>query len=88
MSRRTTGALLLAIAAFLFATRYLSAAIYGSAMNSWSMELFRNMFHNVGSGLTNWSMVTLVAGLLYLAWSEVDSIIQSRSRKKQKDKSQ
>lgn len=74
MSRRTTGTLLLTVSAILYATRYLAAAIFGSSLTNWSTELFNAMFQNVGPGLTNWSAVALVAGLVYLAWAEYEAI--------------
>ena len=76
MSRRTTGSLLIAISAILYATRYLAAAIFGSSLTNWSTELFKAMFQNIGPGLTNWSTVALVAGLIYLAWAELEAILQ------------
>ena len=76
MSRRITGTLLLVISASLYATRYLAAAIFGSSLTNWSSELFKAMFQNVGPGLTNWSTVALIAGLVYLAWAEIEAILQ------------
>lgn len=71
MSKRTTGVLLITLSAVLYATRYLSAAIFGSSLNNWSAELFDAMLQYVGSGLVTWSIIALVAGILYLAWAEI-----------------
>lgn len=73
MSRRTTGTMLLFISALLYATRYLSAAIFGSGISSWSRELFQAMLINVGRELVIFSAISLIAGLAYLIWAEVEA---------------
>jgi len=75
MSRRTTGTVLLAVSALLYASRYLAAAIFGSGISSWSTELFNTMLHNVGPGLLLWSRMAFLAGLVYLVLAEVESIM-------------
>lgn len=75
MSRRITGTVLLLISALLYAARYLSAAIYGSSIPSdWSADIFDAMLQYVGQGLVTWSLVALIAGVVYLIWAEVDTI--------------
>ncbi|WP_139209433.1 hypothetical protein [Paenibacillus sp. OK003] len=49
MSRRTTGTLLLVIAALLYSVRYLSAAIFGSGVTSWDSDLFQGMLNYIGT---------------------------------------
>ena len=71
MSRRTTGVMLLAVAAILYSTRYLAAAIFGSGIYSWDADLFRAMLQYVGQGPVTWSLAALVAGIIYLVWAEV-----------------
>lgn len=73
MSRRTTGTLLLVIAAFLYGVRYLTAAIFGSGVASWSSDLFQEMLNYVGTAPRNWSMVALILGLFYLIWAEYEA---------------
>ncbi|WP_179283004.1 MULTISPECIES: hypothetical protein [Paenibacillus] len=73
MSRRTTGTLLLVIAAFLFGVRYLSAAIFGSGIASWNSDLFQEMLNYVGTAPRNWSMVALILGVFYLIWAEYEA---------------
>ncbi len=70
MTRRGTGVALIAVAALLYATRYVCAAIFGSGLSSHSMDLFRAMLQYVGPELSRLSAVSLVAGLAYLAWAE------------------
>ena len=74
MSRRTAGVMLLFVAALLYSTRYLAAAIFGSGISSWSTQLFTAMLQNVGPGLLIWSRLALITGLVYLLWAEVESI--------------
>ncbi|MFE6078213.1 hypothetical protein ACFVQB_27535 [Paenibacillus sp. NPDC057886] len=74
MSRRTTGTLLLVIAAFLYGVRYLSAAIFGSGIASWNSELFQEMLNYVGTAPQSWSIAALILGLFYLIWAEYETI--------------
>jgi len=72
MSRRLTGVILCAIAAMLYAARYLTAAIYGSGQShTWSADLFAALLRYVGSDLTIAAIVALVVGVAYLVWAEV-----------------
>ncbi|MFC9707328.1 hypothetical protein ACFTRD_04130 [Paenibacillus sp. NPDC056933] len=73
MSRRTTGTLLLVIAALLYSVRYLSAAIFGSGVTSWDSELFQEMLNYVGTAPRNWSIAALILGLFYLVWAEYEA---------------
>jgi hypothetical protein len=68
--RRAIGLGFCAIAAFLFAARYICAAIFGSNVASWSAELFRAMYGYVGPGLSIAAGVSLVVGIVYLVWGE------------------
>jgi hypothetical protein len=78
MSRRTTGVALIAIATVLYCTHFLTAAIFGSGINTWNADLFNAMRQYIGNGLTRWSTVALVVGVIYLAWAEIDAF-RSRS---------
>lgn len=73
MSRRTTGTLLLVIAAFLYGVRYLSAAIFGSGVTSWDSDLFQGMLNYIGTAPRNWSVCALILGLFYLIWAEYEA---------------
>ncbi len=73
MSRRAAGISLIAISALLFASRYLAAAIFGSSITSWNADLFNGMLQYVGPDLVRWSIVSLVAGILYLVWAEIQT---------------
>jgi len=78
MSRRLTGTLLISISAMLYAARYLSAAIFGSSLTNWDADLFNAMLQYIGQGLTTWSVIALIAGLIYLAWAEVEAASASK----------
>lgn len=71
MNRRSVGVCFLAIAAFLYAIRYLAAAIYGIGSSSWSNELYQKMLEYVGTDLFVLSAVAAVAGIGYLVWAEM-----------------
>lgn len=71
MNRRAAGVAFVAIAAFLFATRYVTAAIFGSSVNSWSRELFHSMLRYTGNALLVMSIVALIAGVIYLVIGEL-----------------
>jgi hypothetical protein len=73
MSRRTTGTFLIGISAILYATRYLTAAIFGSGMMGWNQENFRALLYYVGTDLVIWGMVALVFGVVYILWAEIDA---------------
>jgi hypothetical protein len=74
MSRRTTGVIFVGISAFLYATRFIAAAIWGSGFSSWNAENFRALLEYVDQGLTPWSIAALVLGLLFLIWGEINQI--------------
>lgn len=76
MSRRTTGALLLVVSTILYMTRYLTAAILGSSTQGWSADLFAAMLQHVGYDLTTWSLVALIAALVYLIGAEVETFLK------------
>ncbi|HEX2990590.1 MAG TPA: hypothetical protein VHO49_07915 [Anaerolineales bacterium] len=78
MSRRSTGTVLVAVSALLYASRFLAAAIFGSGVSSWNTELFNAMLHNVGPELLFWSRMAFLAGLAYLFLAEAESILKHR----------
>ena len=78
MSRRTVGVSLIAIAAVLYATRYIAAAIFGSGVSSWSSNIFRAMQADIGNDLVWLSIIALIGGILYLMWAEIDVVKKSQ----------
>ncbi len=73
MSRRITGTILLFISTLLYIARYLSAAIFGVSLASKDADLFKAMLQYIGPSLGTWSLVALIAGLVYLAWAEFET---------------
>jgi hypothetical protein len=70
MSRRTTGVTLVGIAAFLFAIRYLAAALYAPDIGPWGEEEFARYLSYVGRRPWQLAGITLVIGIGYLVWAE------------------
>ena len=73
MGSRGAGVAFCSIAAFLFATRYVAAAIFGSGVNTWNGELFGNMLKYTGNALIVASVIALVVGVVYLIVGEMRS---------------
>ena len=62
------GVTLLAIAAFLYAMRYIAAALFmGPGLKNWDFSLFEAAYAYIGDGLTNWAVMALIGGLVCLA---------------------
>jgi hypothetical protein len=78
MSRRIAGVTLIGISAFLYATRFIAAAIWGSGFTSWNAEHFNNLLGYVDQGLTTWSIAGLILGLFYLLWGEISEVRNER----------
>jgi hypothetical protein len=78
MNRRGTGIIFIVISAFLISIKYLSAAIFGSGVSSWSVNLFQAMLNYVGDTLSNFSVLALILGIAYIVWGEIDAYISSK----------
>lgn len=70
MNKRGVGVSFCGLAAFLYASYYLTAAIWGSNMSSWDAETFNHLLSYIGPSLKNYSMVCLCIGIFYLVWAE------------------
>jgi hypothetical protein len=70
MSRRKAGSHFITAAAVLYAARFITAAIFGSGVSSWSAEKFNTMLEYVGPELLIAAAIALVVGLVYLVWGE------------------
>ncbi len=73
MNKRIAGFGFVSLAAFLYAIKYLTAAIYFSNVQSWGREYFSHSLHYVGPGLSVWAGLSLIIGVYYLVsaeWSE------------------
>lgn len=74
MARRITGLVFISLAALLYATRFIVAAIFGQGVASWNADLFRGMLQYVDQGLTPAWVIALVVGLVYLLWAEIQAL--------------
>lgn len=81
MRKRGAGIAFIAISAFLISMKYISAAIFGSGVASWDENLFNAMLSYVGNTLSNFSILSLLVGILYIVWGEYEEL----KRKKQTD---
>lgn len=70
MNERGTGVSFIAIGAFLIASKYISAAIYGSETPSQNAEIFSSMLSFIGNTLSNLAIASTVIGVAYIILSE------------------
>ena len=73
MSKSLIGLGFCAIAAFLFASRYVVAAIFASGVTNLDAEIFSLSLRNAGSGLWRWAALALFVGVVLLAWDLFES---------------
>lgn len=86
MSRRTAGIYLICAGAMLYATQFLTAAIFGSGVASWNQDIFNSMIQATDQGLQVWSKIAFGVGLFYLAWAEVGNfLVHSKHSNKHKE---
>lgn len=78
MNKRGTGTSFIAIAALLFSSKYMAAAIFGSNLTSWDEGLFKAMLSYIGSPLSTMSFWSLLIGIGYIIWAEYDEIIAKK----------
>ena len=84
MNRRAAGVMFCCISAFLFSSRYIAAAIFGSGVTSWSAKLYSAMLIYVGKTLTVWAVIALIVGIVYLVIAERQEA-RSKSRSDTKE---
>ena len=72
MNKRGTGTIFCLIGSLLFATRYITAAIFMSNTASWDATLFEASLKYQGNGLLVFSIISLIIGILYLVWAEIE----------------
>jgi hypothetical protein len=64
------GCVFVAIAAYLYATRFVAAANYVSNMQNWGPDMFQRSMSYVGSDLHLWALAALIIGVVYLVLDE------------------
>ena len=84
MNNKGVGAIFCLIAAILMAARYVAAAIFMSAAQSWSSELFRSALKYIGPSLPIAAAAALLAGVIFL----VSGLIQDRRSRDRRDPEQ
>lgn len=72
MNKRGTGAIFCLIGGLLFAARYITAAIFMSNVSSWDRMLFAVGLEDQGHGLLIFSVISLIIGIIYLVWAEIE----------------
>jgi hypothetical protein len=76
MEKRLTGVMFCLIAAILFISRYITAAIFMSGVSSWSSDLFNRALEYVGTPLLVLSIISLVIGVAYLFMAEISDKVK------------
>ena len=67
MKHEIIGSTLIFTSAFLYASRFVAAAIFmAPGLNGWSHELFEDGYRYIGSDLTIFSIIALVVGIMIL----------------------
>ena len=73
------GGILFAVSAFLYASRYLAAALFmGPGLSNWNGTLFKAAYGYIGDGLTTWATITLIAGLGCIAVGVMKDLRQGK----------
>ena len=70
INRRGAGVVFCFIAAFLFATRYISASIFGSSLTALNKDEFNSLLQFTGNTLITLSIISLIVGIIYLVLAE------------------
>lgn len=70
MNRKIMGCTFFAIAAFLYAAKYIAAAIFMSNIGSHGRDWFQSGMSYVGQGLHLWALTALIFGVVYLVLGE------------------
>ena len=63
----TIGCFFIAIAAFLYAVKHITAAIMTAPINSPEVNYFGGGYQSIGFGITFWMVVSLIVGIVFLA---------------------
>ena len=73
------GSVLLFASAFMYAARYIAAALFiGPGLRNWDEGLFRAAYSYVGNGLSTWALISLIAGIALLV---VGAVVKSVTRR-------
>lgn len=81
MNNKGVGSIFCLISALLMCARYLSAAIFMNGGSTWDSELFAAGLEYVGSPLRIACIISLVVGILFLAYGIYQDIKKDKSTK-------
>ncbi|OHR71541.1 hypothetical protein HMPREF3291_24275 [Bacillus sp. HMSC76G11] len=68
------GLFFIAVAAFLYAAKHLTAAVMISNINSVNTNYFGGGYDSIETGITIWTAAALIAGVICLALGQWDSV--------------
>lgn len=74
--KATIGCFFIAIAAFLYATKHITAAIMTSQINQPDVNYFGGGYNSIGFGITFWTVISLLIGIVFLVidfWQDIKS---------------
>jgi len=72
MNRRGVGVSFIALAILLFISKNLIAVIFGIQMHSYTKESLKVLISIMDSKFDYFAIILLVAGILYVLWSELE----------------
>lgn len=72
MTKRGAGVAMIATSAFLISMKYLSAAIFGSALGIGNGRIIVEMVSEMGYTLNIFSLFAFILGIGYIIWGEYD----------------
>ncbi|MED3572837.1 hypothetical protein [Cytobacillus praedii] len=78
----TLGCFFIAIAAFLYAAKHITAALMSAYINTPDVTYYEGAYDLIGFGMTFWIMLSLFAGLLFLfigLWPSIKGLLQVKN---------
>ena len=78
MNNKGVGVIFCLISALLMSARYLSAAIFMSSLGTWSADLFSSALSYVGAPLLVFSILALIAGVVFLTMGIVQDRLENK----------
>jgi len=82
MNRRGAGVGFIGLAVFLFVSKNLIAAIFGSEMNSYTDVSFKALLSIMDSKLDSYAIFFAILGILYIIWSEIEEEVSKKKSKR------
>ncbi|WP_235822750.1 hypothetical protein [Cytobacillus massiliigabonensis] len=76
------GCFFIAIAAFLYAAKHITAAIISAYINTPDVNYYEGAYELIGFGMTFWTLLSLLAGILFLLigiWPSIKGVLQVKN---------